>query len=132
MKIKGKKLSPIKTVCLILYYSFAQYLPESGKLFNLGGWLRYHLCKHIFLKCGKHVNIERKAWFGSGAGIEIGDYSGIGINAHIPSDTKIGQYVMMGPNCFILDVNHEFSSVDTPMCNQGHAKRKQTIIEDDV
>ena len=71
------------------------------------GGIRYCLCKHIFKKCGKHVNIERKAHFASGVDIEIGDYSGIGINAHIPNGTIIGNYVMMGPNCFILDVNHD-------------------------
>ena len=78
------------------------------------------------------MNIERRAWFGSGANIEIGDYSGIGINAHIPSDTIIGRYVMMGPNCFILDVNHEITDIDTPMMFQGMTARKTTIIEDDV
>lgn len=78
------------------------------------------------------MNIERGAWFGPGANIEIGDYSGIGINAHIPSDTIIGRYVMMGPNYFILDVNHEITDIDTPMMFQGMTARKTTIIEDDV
>lgn len=132
MIIKGREISPIRGICLIVYYCFAQYLPETGRFFNIGGKIRYLLCKRIFKECGRDVNIERKAWFGSGAGIVIGDYSGIGINAHIPSDTKIGKYVMMGPNCFILDANHEFSSVETPMCFQGHSKRRQTIIDDDV
>ena len=97
-----------------------------------GGVIRYALCKHIFKKCGKHVNIERKAFFASGIDIEIGDYSGIGINAHIPNGTIIGDYVMMGPNCFILDVNHKVSDVDTPMCFQGHVPKKITRIGNDV
>ena len=94
---------------MALYYGFARYLPKSNTYGNLGGKFRYALCKHIFKKCGKHVNIERKAWFASGLDIEIGDYSGIGVNAHIPNGTIIGNYVMMGPNCFILDVNHNTS-----------------------
>ncbi len=132
MRIKGREISLFRTGCLILYYGIAQFLPETGKWFNIGGYLRYQLCRRIFRKCGANVNIERRAWFGSGADIEIGEYSGIGINAHIPSDTIIGRYVMMGPNCYILDSNHEFSDVDTPMCFQGHSQRRQTIIEDDV
>ena len=96
------------------------------------GVIRYALCKQIFKKCGKHVNIERKAWFASGLDIEIGDYSGIGINAHVPNGTIIGNYVMMGPNCFILDVNHKVSDVDTPMCFQGHVPKKITRIGNDV
>ena len=78
-------------------------------LMAMWGVIRYALCKHLFKKCGKHVNIERKAFFASGIDIEIGDYSGIGINAHVPNGTIIGNYVMMGPNCFILDVNHDIS-----------------------
>ena len=78
------------------------------------------------------MNIERKAFFASGIDIEIGDYSGIGINAHIPNGTIIGDYVMMGPNCFILDVNHKVSDADTPMCFQGHVPKKITRIGNDV
>ena len=39
---------------------------------------------------------------------------------------------MMGPNVFILDVNHEVSDTTKPMCFQGHVGRKTTVIEDDV
>lgn len=132
MNVCGKQISITKLICLILYYSFARYLPQSHSCFNIGGKFRYILCRRIFKKCGCNVNIERGAWFGSGVNIEIGDYSGIGINAHIPSDTIIGKYVMMGPNCYILDVNHKVDDTETPMIFQGMALRKPTIIEDDV
>lgn len=132
MKIHNKEIKLKQLVCLVLYYGFAQYLPKSNTYGNVGGVIRYALCKHIFKKCGKHVNIERKAFFASGIDIEIGDYSGIGINAHIPNGTIIGDYVMMGPNCFILDVNHKVSDVDTPMCFQGHVSKKITRIGNDV
>ena len=132
MKIYGKNVSMTKLVCLCLYYSIARFLPSSHKFGNIGGGIRYQLCKRIFKKCGKNVNIERGAWFGTGTNIEIGDYSGIGINAHIPSDTVIGKNVMMGPNCFILDVNHSIGDTDTPMIFQGKSTRKTTIIDDDV
>jgi maltose O-acetyltransferase len=126
-KYKREKIL-VKLYYIILYYSILRYLPSS-KLFRL---LRYYCCKHIFAYCGKNVNIERMAHFNSGMGIEIGDNSGIGINAHIPSDTKIGKNVMMGPNCFILQLNHRFDRTDIPMIEQGSYPSKQTIIEDDV
>ena len=132
MTIHGKTIKIGQIICLALYYGFAQFLPKSNTFFNVGGGIRYCLCKHIFKKCGKHVNIERKAFFASGIDIEIGDYSGIGINAHIPNGTIIVDYVMMGPNCFILDVNHKVSDVDTPMCFQGHVPKKITRIGNDV
>ena len=132
LKIRNKELEFKKLVCLVLYYGFAQYLPKSNTYGNVGGVIRYALCKHIFKKCGKHVNIERKAFFASGIDIEIGDYSGIGINAHIPNGTIIGNYVMMGPNCFMLDVNHDISDTTRPMCQQGMTEKKITRIGNDV
>ena len=123
-----------KIIFLALYYSFLYYLPASttpiiGKYCRR---LRYNCCKHIFRKCGKNVNIERKAWFGSGVNIIIGDNSGLGINSSIPNDTIIGENVMMGPNCYILQADHAFDATNIPMILQGHSEHKQTIIEDDV
>ncbi len=100
MKIKGKKNRLSQIFFLALYYSIAQYLPKSGCVIRqLGGVsnrFRVYCVKHIFKKCGEHVNIERKAHFASGVDIEIGNYSGIGVNAQIPNGTIIGDYVMIG------------------------------------
>ena len=111
----------IKLVCLAIYYCFARYLPVSyapivGKPSK---WIRYQLCRRLFAKCGKNVNVERGAFFGNGSLIEIGDNSGIGVNCHIPSNTKIGNNVMMAPNCYIFNINHAFDRIDIPMCQQG-------------
>lgn len=118
----------------MLYYGFARYLPVS--YFPIVGkackWIRYQLCRRIFKKCGKNVNVERLAFFGRGGGIEIGDNSGLGINCSIPSDTIIGRDVMMAPNCFILPLNHTFDRLDIPMREQGATEHKQTVIGDDV
>ena len=116
-----------KYIFLILYYYFARFLP-SGKF---GKFVRYHICKRIFKKCGKNVNVERLATFGNGFNIEIGNNSGIGIRANIPNDTIIGNDVMMGPNTYILALNHAFSSTDITIREQGFTECKQTIIEDD-
>nr|WP_252196979.1 acyltransferase [Bacteroides faecis] len=56
----------------------------------------------------------------------------MGINCTIPSKTIIGRYVMMGPNCFILQDNHVFIRTDIPMCHQGHTPILPTVVEDDV
>lgn len=76
--------------------------------------------------------MERRAHFGSGVNIVLGNNSGLGINCSIPSDTVIGDNVMMGPNCFIIGLNHSFERTDIPMIKQGATQAKQTIIEDDV
>ena len=98
----------------------------------IGGAIRRALCKNIFKEMGRNVNIERRAHFGNGNGIVIGDNSGIGINCNIPNNTIIGNNVMMGPNCFILSMNHNFDRTDIPMNRQGMTTRKQTVIGNDV
>lgn len=119
---------------LILYYGFAQYLPGSytpifGKLYNS---IRIWCVKHIFKKCGKISTIDRKAYFGTGRNIEIGDYSGIGANCIVPNNTIIGKYVMMAPEVHIVANNHNFNDISKPMCFQGSPKNPPiTIIEDD-
>jgi len=123
-----------RLLALVLYYGIFRYLPSStflvgGKVFK---WMRYACCKNIFQFCGTNVNVERLAFFGNGLKLRIGNNSGLGVNCVVPSDTVIGQNVMMGPNVYILSANHQFSRVDIPMCKQGHSAAMQTIIEDDI
>lgn len=135
MNIKGANIKIESLVCLVIYYGFAQYLPTSfGFMGKPSRWIRYQLCKRIFKKCGKNVNVERRASFGSGRDIEIGDNSGLGQYCNIPSNTKIGNDVMMGPNCFIIKYNHSFDRTDIPMRKQGYQSNGNvmTVIEDDV
>ena len=132
MKIKGKSFSFKQIICLVLYYGVAIHLPPSYSLLGGAKRIRYMLVRGIFKKCGKNVNVEHGAVFGRGTDVEIGDCSGIGINAVIPSNSKIENYVMMGPNCYVLDQNHRYDQVDTPMCFQGHTEKEPLIIEDDV
>lgn len=123
-----------RALFLLIYYVFAQYLPGSyspffGKISNA---IRVFCVKRIFKKCGKISTIDRKAYFGNGSDIEIGDYSGIGANCVVPKNTKIGSYVMMAPEVHIVQNNHEIKSIEIPMCMQGPHPSSPTIIEDDV
>ena len=112
------------------YFAICLQVTNGGG--GVGKRLRYFACKRIFKKCGKNVNIERLAKFGSGLDIEIGDNSGLGINCFVPSNTIIGNDVMMGPNCYILPHNHCFDRTDIPMWKQGFQEKKQTVIGNDV
>ena len=134
MILKNNKISFTQVTCLVIYYCLLQFLPASTiPVFGRASKkLRYFCCKHIFKYCGKNVNIERRAVFGIGINVCIGDNSGIGINCLVPGDIIIGKNVMMGPKCYILGANHAFNRCDIPMIEQGHAQKKQTIIEDDV
>jgi len=134
MKIRSVEIRLSQLFFLTIYYGLLRYLPshDSPILGKTATFLRYRCCTHIFKQCGKNVNIERKANFGSGRNIIIGDNSGIGINACIPSDTEIGKNVMMGPNCYILAGNHCFDRTDIPMIEQGFQPTKKTTIGNDV
>lgn len=119
---------------LVLYYGICRWLPNSmfpllGKFFK---YLRYLCCKHIFEYCGRNVNIERGVLFGSGFKIRIGDNSGIGINCVVPSDIEIGDNVLMGPECFILSMNHAFEKRNMTVKAQGYHGRLPTKIGNDV
>lgn len=134
MKLLGKDFRIMQIFSLALYYGFARHLPSSDSILlgGVGRRIRGMLCKRIFKHCGANVNIERGACFGSGRLVELGDNSGLGINCIVPSNIKIGNDVMMGPNCYILAQNHCISDTTIPMNRQGFVTKGRTIIEDDV
>ena len=123
-----------RAICYGLYYFGARWLPPSytpGR--SLWRKIRYRVCKSLFEKCGKNVNIESTAYFGSGRDISIGDNSGIGVNAFISGTVSIGRNVMMGNDVMIIATDHEFSRTDIPMTEQGFQPYYQRInIGDDV
>lgn len=123
----------MKKIYLMLYYAIGINMPRSDRTMNFGakGFRRF-LAKKTFKKVGTQINIEKGAFFGNGSEIEIGDYSGIGINAQISGPIKIGNYVMMGPEVMIYTSNHNFSEKDRPMIMQGNSKMAPVVIEDDV
>lgn len=125
-------------ICLCLYYSIARHMPKShslmGRITFAGGFRRF-LCRRIFLKMGENVNIERGAYFGKGTAIEVGSNSGLGVNCHLHPNTIIGNNVMMGPECYMLDNTHKYDRTDIPMIKQGLksvSERCKVVIEDDV
>ncbi len=127
-----------RLVHTLIYYCIAQYLPSSNSriplLGKFGRRFRYYCCSHIFLSIGKNVNIERRAYFGNGAIIEIGDNSGIGTRAHLPNNIKIGDNVLMGPDCYFFDCyTHKAERTDIPIIKQGMRRiDSPTVIGDDV
>ncbi|MBQ8257052.1 MAG: acyltransferase [Bacteroidaceae bacterium] len=129
MKINGNEISFKQILFLCLYYGFARHLPSRP---SIGRKMRYWCCKHIFKSCGKNVNIERGAYFGTGAGITMGDFACLGKNCNVPDNITLGNEVMMGPNVTILDRNHRFERTDIPMGRQGDTERRPVVIENDV
>lgn len=118
--------------CYILYYFFARHLPTSYLPYAFGAKkIRYLICKSMFKKCGKNVNIEHGADIGTGRHIEIGDNSGIGVNC-VVKKAIIGKDVMMGPDVVFITANHNFEDTSIPMRGTGHAPAEIIQISDDV
>lgn len=117
---------------LIIYYCFLQYLPATdNRYFNHIKKIRSYIGKKVFDFCGDNICIEKKANFGWGNKISIGNNSGIGINAKIRGPLSIGDNVMMGPDVIILTSNHIINSINLPMNQQGCVEKK-VIIGNDV
>jgi maltose O-acetyltransferase len=118
-------------ICLLLYYFIGRHLPGSDAPYSLGSKkIRRLLCKGIFKKAGKNLNVEHGAFFASGRDIEIGDNSGLGLNCRVTGPLKIGNDVMIGPDVMIFTQNHETSRLDIPMRLQTAPKRKVEIGDD--
>lgn len=94
--------------------------------------IRSFIGRYVFDSCGKNINIEKGADFGTGNGISIGNNSGLGINCIVRGPLKIGNDVMMGPDVIIYTSNHETSRCDIPMRWQGATPKEKVIISDDV
>lgn len=68
-----------------------------------------------------HVEIGSRVYINSGCVL----YSGNGI--------KIGDDVLIGPNCNLVPTNHNFDASDRPIADQGFMPSKGgVVIEDDV
>ncbi len=121
---------------LAFYYGFAYWLPNFstryiGKYCNT---IRRICVRRIFDYCGEGVNIGRKAYFGKGTQVWIGNNSNLGDNCKMPSDIIIGENVMMGPyNYFFNSFTHNTSDRERPMIKQGFRRIEGRMeICDDV
>ena len=126
----------IRFLFLILYYGFAQWLPnfDSRLLGKFSNRIRIACVRRLFDFVGKDVNIGRRVKFGHGKNIRIGHRSNFGANCRVPSNIVIGDNVIMGPNCFFFgSFSHKISDTSIPMIEQGiELLPGHTSIHDDI
>jgi len=83
------------------------------------------------MKSNPNNYFEPNVYIGSGKSVEIGSHCHINENVFIQG-AKIGNYVMIAPNCAILNSTHNHTLTDTPMILQGEETNNNPMIEDDV
>ncbi len=116
-----------------VYLGFARHLPWSPRPGgSLARRLRGLLAQAMLDECGRDVNVEHGAWFGSGEGVRLGDRSAIGMDCLVIGPLHVGADVMMGPRCVLLASSHQTGSVDAPMSSQGFSADRPIVVEDDV
>ena len=123
-----------KIIGIIMYKCIGSHLPKPDCRIRFIGMLakkfRYICAKLMFDKCGKNVNLCKKATVSTR--IEIGNNSGIGHGANITGKCIIGSNVIMAPECTIFTSNHKTNRTDIPIKYQGTTEEKAVIIHDDV
>ena len=112
---------------MTLYRLFGKNLPPYKRYAKR---IRGAFVRHVLDNPPKHFTVEHKASFEYD--LIIGENSGIGIRSVIPPMVKIGDNVMMGPDCHIFTAFHEYSRTDIPMIQQGYSERKPVVIGNDV
>lgn len=123
-------ISARRQLALILYYAVAIRLPGRGPLHPVCRWLRQELCRAFVDAAGASFNIAPGVHLGTGAGVRIGDRSGLGRNCRVYGPVEIGREVMVGPEVSFLSENHRFDRLDEPIGWQGKTALAPPRIED--
>lgn len=115
------------------YYLLASKLPRKRSPAGaIGRRARTWACRSLFDSLGEQTNVDRGVYFGSGAGVSLGDRSGIGAESMVLGTVRIGADVMMGPRCVLMSHEHYFEDATRPMNTQGMAPDRPIVIGDDV
>lgn len=86
------------------------------------------------IEFGENTYVKENCYLDAYNGfIHIDGFCAFGQNTiiHGGGGVKIGKYVIVSANCFILSSNHKFDSIEFPIMLQGD-KQKGIIIEDNV
>ncbi len=92
--------------------------------------------KNVNIKGGKHIILDKNVcirsnvdiWAGPGA-IYIGSGSDIGQRSRISITNKltIGKDVLLSPNVYITDCDHEYRNIDVAIINQGICQNNNSV-----
>jgi maltose O-acetyltransferase len=117
---------------LTLYYALASHLPDlafpGGRRFNA---FRCATLRLVLPQFGERNEIDSRVYIGDGSDVSIGSRCQINRGCRL-NRVSIGDYVMLGPEVFVVGQLHKTDEVGVPMVDQGEYEKVPTSIEDDV
>ena len=127
------------TICQVLYYGFARFLPKSTSPF-LGRFslrVRRWICSRLFQTDENHhcqdLVVEQGAYFGSGKNFLVGNHVGIGKNfKSLNRIVIIDDFLLMGEDVLFLGGGHNMDRIDIPIGAQGGPGATPLHIAGDV
>ena len=103
-----------------------------AKIFGVTAVQSVYIGKHCSLKGKHHIILEdsvtvrpyAQIWSGGGT-VRIGKGSEIGERCRISiaNSLEIGEKVLLSPNVYITDCDHEYRNVEVPVIDQGIVQR---------
>lgn len=107
-----------------------------AKIFGVTAGQNVYIGKHCSLKGKRHITLEdsvtvrpyTQIWSGGGT-VRIGKGSEIGERCRISitNSLDIGEQVLLSPNVYITDCDHEYRNIDVSVINQGIVQRGQKV-----
>lgn len=106
-----------------------------AKIFDVTAGQNVYIGKHCSLKGKRHITLEdsvtvrpyTQIW--SGGTVRIGKGSEIGERCRISiaNSLDIGEKVLLSPNVYITDCDHEYRDINVPVIDQGIVQRGQMV-----
>lgn len=100
----------------------------AGKNVYIGKYCDLKGKSNIVLEDGVTVRPYAQIWSGGGT-VRIGRGSEIGERCRISiaNSLEIGEKVLLSPNVYITDCDHEYRNVDVPVIDQGIVQKGQKV-----
>ena len=106
-----------------------------AKIFGVTAGQSVYIGKHCSLKGKHHITLEdsvtvrpyTQIW--SGGMVRIGKGSEIGERCRISiaNSLNMGEKVLLSPNVYITDCDHEYRNLEVPVIDQGVVQRGQIV-----
>lgn len=127
---RNKMIDMKRALCLLAYYGFARYLPDSsfpgGKLATM---FRGFLCRQFIAGAGEKIHVRSGAFLADGRHLYMADRASIGPGCRIYG-ARLGYGVVIGPHCVFFKENRAADDLGKPVGAHGTTPTNIPVVED--